>query len=97
MVINVSYKQFLCKITTEMLRTRMYSTKCLPFNLADIYIFKNGSNLPDRLNKSIMSEKFLCVSKVFITVDFKYEIKIEYFTKPNFASWNIQKLSNYYA
>lgn len=43
-----------------------------------------------------MSEKFLCVSKVFITVDFKYEIKIEYFTKPNFASWNIQKLSNYY-
>lgn len=44
-----------------------------------------------------MSEKFLCVSKVFITVDFKYEIKIEYVTKPNFASWNIQKLSNYYA
>lgn len=44
-----------------------------------------------------MSEKLLCVGKVFITVDFKYEIKIEYVTKPNFASWNIQKLSNYYA
>lgn len=31
-----------------------------------------------------MFEKFLCVSKVFITVYFKYEIKIKYFTKPNF-------------